>query len=229
MNVAGLQGSGKLSATLLEAEKKKVDILLIQEHNLTQDWEGSVEEITANRGYHACIGYVTRSGGAAVFARKQTFPLIDEQPTTGESSLSGRIATMKIPMPDGRPLKVASMYVPAQAQERERFIRRLTLTSCLEETDILGTDANCVPNVKLDVKHRNGCKRQYSNLHARKLENYLASLGMRDTYRFMLGNTCSGFTRECSTVATRIDRIYSRATGRIVDWLHIKANATFLQ
>ena len=93
---------------------------------------------------------------------------------------------MTIPMPNGRPLKVASMYVPAQAQERERFIRRLALTNCLEETEIIGTGANCVPNVKLDVKHTNSSMHQYSNLHARKLENYLASLGMRDAYRGML-------------------------------------------
>ena len=53
MNVAGLKGSGKLSATLLEADKKKVDILLIQEHNLTQEWEDLVEEISSIRGYHA--------------------------------------------------------------------------------------------------------------------------------------------------------------------------------
>ena len=144
INVAGLREPGKLSATLLEADKKKVDILLIQEHNFTQEWETKIEEITANRGYHACIGYVTRSGGAAVFARRQAFPMNDEKKVTTESSLGGRIATMTIPMPNGKPLKVASMYVPAQAQDRERFIRRLALTSCLEGTEILGTDANCV-------------------------------------------------------------------------------------
>lgn len=57
-------------------------------------------------------------------------------------------------MPNGRPLTVANMYVPAQTQERERFIRRLVLglTSCFEGTKILGTDANCVPNVRIDAK-----------------------------------------------------------------------------
>ena len=229
MNVAGLRGPGKLSATLLEADKKKVDILLIQEHNLTQDWENRVEEITDNRGYHACIGYVTRSGGAAIFIRKQAFPMKDEQTVTGDTALGGRVATMTIPMPSGRPLKVASMYVPAQAQDRERFIRKLALTSCLEGTEVLGTDANCVPNVSIDVRRNANTKSQYSNLHARKLENHLASLGMRDTYRFMIGNLRSGFTRECPTIATRLDRIYSRATDRLIDWLHIKVNATFLQ
>ena len=222
MNIAGLRGSGKLSATLLEADKKKVDILLIQEHNFTQEWETKIEEITTNRGYHACIGYVTRSGGAAIFARRQAFPMNDGQKVTTESALGGRIATMTIPMPNGKPLKVASMYVPAQAQDRERFIRRLALNSCLDGSEILGTDANCVPNVRIDVKHTDSSKHTYSNLHARKLENHLASLGMRDTYRFMMGNVRSGFTRECSTVATRIDRIYSQATGRMIDGYTLK-------
>lgn len=53
---------------------------------------------------------------------------------------------------------------------------------------------------------------------------------MRHTYRCMSANVSSGFTRECSIVATRIDRrFFSRATGRMVDLLHIiKANATFI-
>lgn len=55
-------------------------------------------------------------------------------------------------MPNGRPLKVANMYVPAQTQERKRFINRLALTSCFEGTKIGGTDAICVPNVRIDVK-----------------------------------------------------------------------------
>lgn len=54
MNSAGLKESGKLSATLLEAQKMKVDILLVED-NLTQEWDERVEEIVTNRGYHACI------------------------------------------------------------------------------------------------------------------------------------------------------------------------------
>lgn len=63
VNVAGRKGYGKLSATLLEAEKKKVEIDLVKEHYLTHEWEEPIEEMITNRGYHACKGYVTRSVG----------------------------------------------------------------------------------------------------------------------------------------------------------------------
>lgn len=82
----------------------------------------------------------------------------------------------------------------------------MTLKVFLEGTKVLETNENCVPNVKLEVRlNKKKTNNQYSNLHARKRESHLASLGMRDTYLFISGNVRSGFTRESKTIATRTD------------------------
>ena len=74
-NGAGLKSPGKLTATLIEASKKDVDILLIQEHNLTAGDKELVAKTARERGYHHCVGYVNRHGGSAVFASMTTFPV----------------------------------------------------------------------------------------------------------------------------------------------------------
>lgn len=68
-------------------------------------------------------------------------------------------------------------------------------------------------SVKFDVRLSKNFKYYHSNLHASKLEVNLASLRLKDAYQ---GDMSSGFTRECATVATRIDRMYSRA-GQVID------------
>ena len=226
-NSGGLRTSGKLSATLIEASKKEVDILLIQEHNFTIAQQDEVNATARNRGYHACVGYVHRNGGSAIFAREDTFP--DTPPKHAcMSALGGRVTTMELTQREGKRLKVASMYVPAKPNERLHFLMRLSNKSILENVDVCGMDANCVPDKKIDTKKSSAAAPPYSNLHAARLEDLLAELGLRDVYRLMHGRTPAGFTRECSTIATRIDRIYTKIGGQM-EWLAIRANATFNQ
>lgn len=53
-------------------------------------------------------------------------------------------------------------------------------------------------------------QKPYANLHAARLEDMLAHWEMRDVFRLMHGELASGFRRECKSIATRIERIYSR-------------------
>ena len=88
--------------------------------------------------------------------------------------------------------------------------------------------ANCVADVRIDTKRADPKKSPYANMHASKLEDILAEQGLRDVFRLMHGRSASGFTRECKSIATRIDRIYTKVGGSL-DWLSIRANATFNQ
>lgn len=77
-------------------------------------------DTSTNRVYDACIRYVARLGGDAVFARKQAFPLDDNQTTACQTALGGRVATMTITLGSmhGGSLQVASWYVPVEAQRK---------------------------------------------------------------------------------------------------------------
>ena len=123
---------------------------------------------------------------------------------------------------------VASMYVPVQPRERLQFLMKLRGKDFLNGADIIGMDANCVANVRIDTRRADPVKTPYTNLHASKLEDMLADIGMRDVYRLMHGKAASGFTRECKSIATRLDSIYTRV-GSDLEWLSIRVNATVNQ
>ena len=142
--------------------------------------------------------------------------------------MNGRVTARELKRQEGDALRVASMYVPVQPRERLQFLAKLEKKDCLEGVDIIGVDANCVANVRIDTKRADPTKTPYTNLHASKFEDMLAGLGMRDVYRLMHGKAATGFTRECKSIATRIDRIYTRI-GSDLEWLSIRANATFNQ
>lgn len=48
--------------------------------------------------------------------------------------------------------------------ERKRFVRRLSLSECMVGSEVIRTDANWVPCIKLDMTHSRNSKHQYSNL-----------------------------------------------------------------
>ena len=156
-----------------------------------------------------------------------TFP-VPPPPDACIGSMNGRITTMTLERQGGKALKVASMYVPVQPRERLQFLARLEKKNCLQSVDIVGMDANCVADVRIDTRRADPGKNPYANAHASKLEDILAHLGVRDVFRMMHGRLASGFTRECKSIATRIDRIYSKVGGDL-EWLSIRANATFNQ
>ena len=109
----------------MEASKKDVDILLIQEHNLTAGDKELVAKTARERGYHHCVGYVNRHGGSAVFASMTTFPIIPPPLHACIALMNRRVTAMELERQEGDALRVASMYVPVQPRERLQFLAKL--------------------------------------------------------------------------------------------------------
>ena len=79
-------------------------------------------------------------------------------------------------------------------------------------------DFNCVEDPLLDVKHAEGAGTVYANAHAALLMQIMARAGLGDVYRKLHGRTAAGFTRECESVRTRIDRIYAKEFSSDTVW-----------
>ena len=87
---------------MFEAYKKGVDILLVQEHNLTPAHDKLVRRTANERGFYPCVGFVQNCGGSAIFASMHTFP-VPPPPDACIASMSGRITKMTLErQADGR-------------------------------------------------------------------------------------------------------------------------------
>ena len=118
----------------------------------------------------------------------------------------------------GVTFNLASLYAPAKAPERLRFLDGLAAK--LTKDTILGGDFNCVPDVTLDVFSRNPLG--YANQGATKLAEEMEKVSLADERRTQLGNerelTRAGTTRN-GQIGTRIDRWYTPTTGSLKDML----------
>ena len=89
---------------------------------------------------------------------------------------------------NAKPLTFASVYVPAQAHARLQFLKEIAAgPPPISRNTIVGTDANCVPDVALDVLYPTGVKTKYKNQHAQKFELWMARLGLEDVFRVFHG------------------------------------------
>ena len=226
MNPQGLQSGNRLAAILYDAGCRQVDILLIQEGNFTFSSESSIRFTARTLGYIACVGFTEGRGGGAIFLRAETFQMDPRTKHPYTSHLGGRVVCTEVDTPKG-PLRLCSLYVPAEPRLRGAFLRRLKTAKLLTRSMIIGTDANCVPDPNIDVLYPPNSTTVYSNAHAATLEDLLSTVGVRDIFRFLEGNKARMYTRECSTVATRIDRIYGPTNMDSFEWLSLEADATF--
>ena len=116
-------------------------------------------------------------------------------------------------MVDGRPLRLASVYAHADGSRRPEFFKK-ELRRFLTKQTVLGIDANCVPDVQLDV--RSDAASPYDNRGANELADVMTHFGLVDVAREWLGPapfytshhniTLRDGTK--STTSTRIDQIY---------------------
>ena len=234
LNPQGLRTQGRLSALLFEARNDKVEILIITEHNIDFASKSRAEREARRKGFIPCIGFARDRGGSAIFVFAQAFGLEPTDLIPYTAHLDGRVTVADIPTPSEDPkhagtLRVCGLYVPAGATDRRIFLTRLAKAKCVtRKIDVLGTDANCVADPQLDVRYPKGATHTYSNAHANTLELILAKAGLRDLHRTMHGDrTRGGFTRETATIATRIDRLYTRTRATDVEWHDIRVNASF--
>ena len=224
-NPNGLKTKGRVASLLQEAKRLAVDVLLVQEHNLDYSCSSGVLSESSRLGYIACVGY-SNKGGSAIFVRAAAFELDPRQPLDFSSYLEGRLTIAKV-VSGKETLTFASMYVPVDSARRGRFIERLRARKLLTRSTIVGMDANCVLNPSVDVFYPSNSRSSYSNSHASRLEHTLSGLGLADIHCFMNGKTARGYTRECATVATRIDRLCAPTVPNGHEWISLRVNGSF--
>ena len=110
-------------------------------------------------------------------------------------------------------MRLASVYAHSdrEAAQRPAFFR--SLRNFINKSTVLGIDANCVPDVRLDVE--NHSRSPYNNMGADELQDIIVEKDLIDVAREWLGesgdkpfytsfhNVPGGLT-----TSTRIDRIY---------------------
>ena len=74
---------------------------------------------------------------------------------------------------EGRPLRLASVYADADGSRRPEFFKK-ELRHFLTKRTVLGIDANCVPDVQLDV--RSDAASPYDNRGANELADVTTHL-----------------------------------------------------
>ena len=118
----------------------------------------------------------------------------------------------------GQCMNFVSIYVPVHPAKREEFFIKLKRSNIIPKKAIVMGDFNCVENPLLDVKHAEGADSVYANSHAPLLMQIMARAGLGDVYRKLHGRKAAGFTRECESVRTRIDRIYATEFSSDTVW-----------
>ena len=85
-----------------------------------------------------------------------------------------------------RPLRLASVYAhpKKEAAQRPAFFRSLRIF--INKSTVLGIDANCVPDVQLDVKKHS--RSPYNNLGADELQDIIVEKDLIDVAREWLGD-----------------------------------------
>ena len=223
LNLQGVKNSKKstrLAQMLAAANRAKIDVLLAQEHNITEELSADAQILAKRAGFCMALGFCPQGvarGGTAVLIRRTTFGLPDTHTLTHTQHMHGRIVVATVPAhlmlgaeANAKPLTFASVYVPAQAHARLQFLKEIAAgPPPISRSTIVGTDANCVPDVALDVLYPAGVKTKYKNQHAQKFELWMARLGLEDVFRVFHGKTARGYSRQGKSVFTRIDRLYA--------------------
>ena len=108
---------------------------------------------------------------------------------------------------EGMLFKIASMYVPAEADYRKRFINKMNRSSTLDKDTIVGGDYNCVIRVQDDVlcSEERARRQPYANAHGPLLTKLMNKAKLMDVHNRVNGEGSGGFTREGRDIQTRID------------------------
>ena len=97
-----------------------------------------------------------------------------------------------------RSLRLASVYAHSdrEAAQRPAFFR--SLRNFINKSTVLGIDANCVPDVQLDVK--NHSRSPYNNLGADELQDIIVNQGQRKN---IPSGLCFWYTRKHKAICNK--------------------------
>ena len=200
-NANGLRSKDRLSVLLREANFRKVDVLLLQEHKFAKTDSGILIGTARRAGYIAAGGWKSSgsSGGAAVLIRR-AWPHIDTTNIVGSSHAMGSIAVAKTRL-FGEEVSFTSVYVPV-VDARRGYWLRTEESGHISRNAIVHGDWNSVADVALDVKYAEKSSGEYTNSHG----SAIAHRGLTDLFRLLNGEARQ-YTRQGNTVYTRIERM----------------------
>lgn len=208
-NVRGLQSTNKFYYFIKEMtvwmRKNNIHIFFIQEHNIPIEKKSYVGEIAQQFNLHINITHSSserQRGGTMILFQKEFFDNIEDLPAID------RIAISKI-LKNNETIKVASIYAPAQGNERQHFFQNIR--QYIDENTIMGGDFNCVPDVTLDLISENPL--MYPNGGITELKSIVATNQLEDHRREQLQEqhefTRIGVNANKKVVKSRLDRIYT--------------------
>ena len=136
---------------------------------------------------------------------------------SAKRALGGRLTSVEIAL-RGERIRVASVYAPAEPRLRPVFFK--LLKPKLKKRTLIGIDANCVPDVTIDVM--TDATSPNNNNGADELAQLTADLGLEDVAREQLDGERL-FTAHRPTAAgicrSRIDRFYTPTVDGLL-WSH---------
>ena len=161
------------------AKDERIDALCIQEHNCGTAQFGRLKQLAT--AFQYCLILAHREGeveteegsrgGAALLLNRRSFEAGAEEDEE-QTAHDGRIAMREVAW-EGMLFKIASMYVPAEADYRKRFINKMNRSGTLDKDTIVGGDYNCVIRVQDDVlcSEERARRQPYANAHGPLLTN----------------------------------------------------------
>ena len=211
-----------------EHTRDPITAIFLQEHKLKAMNAGYHKALATQYGFILFLACARDStGGTAILMPKDQI-----EKKTGENldTAISRVKKTMRQLPHGRgvaidtlinglSLRLASVYAPAQKTERPVFFRKIG--NFISPRTVLGIDANCVPNPRLDVK--SNAASPYENDGADDLQSIILNNSLADVAREWLGDS-PFFTSQHNTnggvTYTRIDRIYA-PTIDAISWEHV--------
>lgn len=200
----------------------KIDVLLLQETNMTENNKASINLKINNFTLYNNLGISRGAGVLSIFSN--FFPSTITQIIISPGYVSALVFNV-----ENKPYVIVNAYVPNEqnlAKEKLKELHAYLTTIPKETTIILGGDFNCTLQPWLDrstgVEHHIPA--------ACKLESIIKTFDIKDAYRFKHPNTqiFSKYTKNRTnsiTHASRIDQIYIsiHALENINDFSYIPA------
>ena len=228
-NINGIHGKGKLYLALKairnEVNQNPITAIFIQDHRLPQRRASELAQTAHNLQLAVVAAFAKPAhngacyGGTMIVVPYESIEppqghtihdTIDKLEMSRKATLGGRMVTASMTI-QGKQRKLMAAYAPAKNEPTLRRGHFFTmLSSHVTRNTIIGIDANCVPDVRLDV--HSDANSPYPNQGSQELNNMIDSKGLVDVARRTLGDepfyTSHHIVRGGLTCKTRIDQIY---------------------
>ena len=236
-NIDGISNPETFNSTMYkiarEHERDPILAVMLQEHHITKDKHAEMRCAEVAKTHDLLYVQAHRpaasgKGGAAIVipmssierkdAKEDHATAIKRVADSMKQDPSGEWITIDT-LIDGKAATLASAYAPpdSRADERPEFFEELAQD--INDHTILGIDANCVPDERIDLQ-RNGST-PYNNTGAEEMALAAALHDLTDVTRETLGDETPFFTnstrlQDDSVTKTRIDQVYTPAIDAII-------------